>query len=97
MGCLEKLPYEVILRNSSFSECRDYVKENFREIYTVPPGYKIFDVHIIGVPPVTIGVEGDTIVFPYTKPCHGTFLVKVKSADEALKIRQNSYKKSQKK
>ena len=27
MGCIESLPYEVILRGSSFKECRDYIKK----------------------------------------------------------------------
>ncbi|MBN2734186.1 MAG: DUF1894 domain-containing protein [Methanomicrobiaceae archaeon] len=90
MGCLDKLPYEVILRNSSFSECRDYLKKNFSEIYTVSPGYKIFDVHIIGVPPVTIALDGNMVIFPFTKPCHGTFLVKVESKEEAFRLRKTS-------
>ncbi|WOF15735.1 DUF1894 domain-containing protein [Methanoplanus sp. FWC-SCC4] len=89
MGCLDKLPYEILLRNSSFSECREYIKKNFKEIYEVKPGYKIFDVYIIGVPPITIGVDGNDLVFPYTKPCHGTFLVKVASDEEAARLRKN--------
>ena len=93
MGCLDKLPYEVILRNASFSECREYLKKNYKEVYTVSPGYKIFDVHIIGVPPVTIALDDDIVIFPYTKPCHGTFLVKVSSEEESVKIRKNQIKK----
>ncbi|WFN37537.1 DUF1894 domain-containing protein [Methanomicrobium antiquum] len=93
MGCLDKLPYEVILRNVSFSECREYLKKNYKEVYTVSPGYKIFDVHIIGVPPVTIALDDDIVIFPYTKPCHGTFLVKVSSEEESVKIRKNQIKK----
>jgi len=93
MGCLEKLPYEVILRNSSFSECREYLKKNFSEIYTVSPGYKIFDVHIIGVPPVTVALDGNIVIFPFTKPCHGTFLVKVESEEESLRLRKSSKQK----
>ena len=90
MGCLDKLPYEVILKNSSFIECRDYLKKNYSEIYTVSPGYKIFDVHIIGVPPVTVALDGNIIIFPFTKPCHGTFLVKVDSEEEAIRLRKGS-------
>ena len=88
MGCLDRLPYEVILRNSSFSECREYIRKNYREIYTVSPGFKIFDVHIIGVPPVTLALDGNIVIFPFTKPCHGTFLVKVESEEEAVKLRK---------
>ena len=93
MGCLDKLPYEIILRHTSFTECREYLKKNFKEIYTVPPGYKIFDVHIIGVPPVSLAIEGNTIIFPFTKPCHGTFLVSVDDEEEATRIRKENFKK----
>ncbi|MDD3406972.1 MAG: DUF1894 domain-containing protein [Methanomicrobium sp.] len=92
MGCLEKLAYEVILRNSSFDECRQYLKKNYRELYAVSPGYKIFDVHIIGVPPVSVALDGNIVIFPFTKPCHGTFLVRVESEYEAQRLRNGSKK-----
>jgi len=85
MGCLNNLPYEIILSNASFRECRDYIRSNYSEFYIIPPGYKIFDVYVIGVPPIYAGVDGESVVFPYTKPCHGTFLVKVPSAPEEVK------------
>lgn len=88
MGCIEKMPYEVLLRNASFAECREYQKKHYSERYEVKPGHKIFDVHIIGVPPVYIALDGDDVIFPYTKPCHGTFLLKIKSPEEAAKIRK---------
>ena len=84
MGCLEALPYEVILSRASFKECREYIRRHYREHYEVKPGYKIFDVYIIGVPPILVGVEGDDVIFPYTKPCHGTFLVLVHGGKEEI-------------
>ena len=87
MGCIDKMPYEVLLRNASFSECREYQKKNYSELFTVKPGHKIFDVHIIGIPPVYIALDGEDIIFPYTNPCHGTFLLKVTDPKEAVKIR----------
>ncbi len=93
MGCLDKLPYNIILRNTSFAECREYLNKNFKEIYKVSPGYKIFDVHIIGVPPISIAIEGNTLIFPFTKPCHGTFLVSVEDENEANRIRKENWKK----
>ena len=87
MGCIESLPYEVILRGSSFRESRDYILKHFAEYRTVQPGVKIFDTHIVGIPPITIGLDGDYVIFPFTKPCHGTFLLRVQDADEADRIR----------
>jgi hypothetical protein len=88
MGCIESLPYEVILRGGSFRECRDYIRNHFRESLEVQPGFKIFDTHIIGVPPIAIGLDGDFVIFPFTKPCHGTFLLRVEDRAEADRLRK---------
>ena len=87
MGCLEALKPEIILSGSSFWEAREYIKKNVREYHEVEPGYKIFDVHIIGVAPLYVGVEGEDLIFPYTKPCHGTFVVKVPGGEEIARLR----------
>jgi hypothetical protein len=94
MGCIESLKYEIILRDASFRECREYIRANYKEYVDVEPGFKIFDKHIIGVPPISIGFDGDVIIFPFTKPCYGTFLMKVEDHDEAERIRIFSVKKS---
>jgi hypothetical protein len=86
-GCVEALPYEILMRNASFAECRDFIKKQYKESIIVQPGFRLFDIHIIGVPPVTIGIDGDFVVFPYTKPCHGTFLLRVEDPDEAARLR----------
>ena len=93
MGCIESMKYEIILRDASFRECRDYIRGNYKEYVDVDPGFKIFDKHIIGVPPISIGFEGDVLIFPFTKPCYGTFLMKIEDPDEAARIRQYAAKK----
>ena len=87
MGCVEALNYEIVLRDASFKECREYIKSHFPESIDVDPGFKIFDVHTIGVPPIAVGLDGDFVIFPYTKPCHGTFLLRVEDAQEAARLR----------
>ncbi|QSZ66581.1 DUF1894 domain-containing protein [Methanofollis aquaemaris] len=87
MGCVEALNYEVLLRHCSFKEYRAFIKKHYRETYEVQPGYKIFDLALIGVPPIPIGVDGDSVIFPYTKPCHGTFVLKVEGKEEIEKLR----------
>lgn len=84
MGCVEARRCEVLLSGASFKECREFVREHCGEHYEVEPGYQLFDVHIIGVPPIYIGVEGSDLIFPYTKPCHGTFLLRAKDAGEEI-------------
>ncbi|HNX17815.1 MAG TPA: DUF1894 domain-containing protein [Methanoregula sp.] len=87
MGCVEALSYEILIRNASFKESRDYIRKNFSESIDVDPGFKVFDVYVIGVPPIAIGLDGDFVIFPYTKPCHGTFLLRVEDATEAGRLR----------
>jgi len=83
---------EVLLSRSSFKEAREFIRKNVKEYYEVEPGYRILDVHIIGVPPLYVGIEGENIVFPYTKPCHGTFVVKIPGSDEIARLRERKRK-----
>jgi hypothetical protein len=94
MGCIENLKYEMLLPlGASFKECREYVEKNFKEVWYVDPGYKLFDEYIIGLPPIALGLDLGKIVFPYTKPCHGTYLLLVEDADEADRVRKTARKK----
>jgi len=87
LGCLEEMKYEVLLSQCSFKEAREYIKKNFKDTVEVPPGYRILNVHLIGVPPLLIGIDGDRVIFPYTKPCYGTFVLRVEAADEIGRLR----------
>ncbi|GAB7016704.1 DUF1894 domain-containing protein [Methanogenium cariaci] len=90
MGCIEKLDYEVIDKHISFKEGAAYIDKNCAEVYEVKPGFKIFDKAMIGIPPVRIGLDGDVVTFPFTKPCHGTFLLRVSDAAEADMVRRKA-------
>jgi hypothetical protein len=48
----------------------------------------MFDVYLIGVPPISIGVDGDDVIFPYTKPCYGTFLLRIRGEEEIESLRK---------
>jgi len=87
MGCIELMDYEILLSNVSFKEGREFIKRNFREVYEVEPGYKLFDVYLIGVPPILVGVEDEHVIFPYLKPCRGTFVLKMKGGEEIGRLR----------
>jgi len=94
MGCIENLKYEMILPlGASFKECREYVEKNFPEYRYVDPGSRIFDEYIIGLPPIAVGIDGNRVIFPYTKPCHGTYLLAIEDAQEAERIRRIARKK----
>ena len=94
MGCIESLKYDKILSGASFKECLEFVEKNVPEVLYVDPGYKIFDSYLIGLPPIAIGIEGgNSLIFPYTKPCHGTFLLRIEDPDEVARVRKTARKK----
>jgi hypothetical protein len=94
MSCIEQMKYKLHLERTSFKEAREYVEKNSEEVYYVQPGYKIFkDYYLIGVPPVAIGVKGKELLFPYVKPCHGTFVMSVESEEEINRLREGERQK----
>ena len=94
MSCIEQMKYDLLLERVSFKEAREFIEKNSDEVYYVDPGYKIFkDYYIIGVPPIAIGAKGDELIFTYVKPCHGTFVMKIKSVEEIQRLRDEAQKK----
>ncbi|KCZ70658.1 hypothetical protein ANME2D_02680 [Candidatus Methanoperedens nitroreducens] len=87
MGCIDEMNYEILLPSSSFKECADYIKKNFKEIFYVPAGYMIFGNYLIGIPPIPIAVENDDIIMPYVKPCHGSFVLRIPGGEEVKRLR----------
>ncbi len=79
--------YEILLPNSSFKECAEFIKKNFKEIFYVPAGFKIFGNYLIGIPPIPVAVDGDCIILPYIKPCHGCFVLRIPGREEAGRLR----------
>ena len=88
MGCIEQLKYEILLSKARFKECSTFISSNYDEYYQVQPGYRMMNVFIIGVPPIYVAVDGDNIIFPYTKPCHGTFVVTIPSPEDVKNIKK---------
>lgn len=87
MSCIEQMKYTILLQRISFKEAREYIEKNSEEVYYVSPGYKIFkDYYIIGVPPIAVGAKGNALIFPYTKPCHGSFVLSIENEDSIKEI-----------
>lgn len=93
MSCIDKIAYEILLTGASFREGADYIKEHFAEWYEVEPGYRLFDAHLVGVPPVILAVEGEDVIFPYVKPCRGTFLLRARGPEEIARLRAQKKKR----
>jgi hypothetical protein len=89
VSCIEQMKYDLLLERVSFREAKEYIEKNSDEVYYVNPGYKIFkDYYLIGVPPIAMGVKGDEMLFTYVKPCHGAFVMKIKSEEEINRLRE---------
>jgi hypothetical protein len=87
MSCIEQMKYKIQLERISFKEAREYIEKNSDEVYYVPPGYKIFkDYYIIGIPPIAVGTKGNSLIFPYTKPCHGSFVLSIENEESIKEI-----------
>lgn len=87
MSCIEQMKYTIHLQRISFKEAREYIEKNSDEVYYVSPGYKIFkDYYVIGIPPIAVGAKGNALVFPYTKPCHGSFVLSIDNEDSIKEI-----------
>jgi len=87
MSCIEKMNHEILLANRSFKEAKEFIRKNFSEIYYVEPGYKLFDIYMIGASEIPIAIEDDYLIFPYIKPCHGTFVLKIKGDEELSRLK----------
>ena len=87
MSCIEQMKYEILMEKNTFKESREFIEKNSDEVYYVPPGYKIFnDYYIIGIPPIAIGIKGNALIFTYTKPCYGTFVLSIDSEGSRKEI-----------
>ncbi|MGA9138761.1 MAG: DUF1894 domain-containing protein [Methanocella sp.] len=97
MPCLNDYDYEVLLQHITYAQAEDFIREKYWEVYYFEPGYRVLGLRLLGDTAVPVAVEAesdDTLVFPYTKPCMGTFVLRFGGvADEVKRIR-SSYSKS---
>jgi hypothetical protein len=95
MACLNDYDFDILLSHKNFKESEEFIRSNFWETYYVDPGYTVLGLRIVGYEYIPIAVEDNTnnLILPYTKPCMGTFVVRIKNVpDEVQKIR-SSFKK----
>ncbi|EHP89530.1 DUF1894 domain-containing protein [Methanotorris formicicus] len=100
MSCIDKLNYEILYKGG-FKECAEFIRKNFKNVKEVNAGEEIFEgIFLIGIPPIPIAYEDNYVIFPYTKPCYGTFVLKIKTEEEKdrelEKDKENKNKKDKK-
>jgi len=86
-SCVEEMDYEILLARRPLDECSKLIRKRCREVYFVDPGFKIFGLYLIGVPPIPIGIEYEHLFIIYVKPCHGAFVLKLPGDGEVARIR----------
>lgn len=92
MACLREYRYEILLKNITLKECEDCIKRCSEEVYLVPGGYKVKGIILLGIT-APVGFSGNDIVFQFTKPCFGFFVIKLKNEVEEIKKLRDQYKK----
>ena len=93
MACINDIQYEILLSGATLGECEKFIRKNCDEVYHVNGGYKICDVPLMGSKPIPIGVKGSTMLFVFTKPCFGLFVLKIKDANAEIEHLRSSAKK----
>lgn len=95
MVCLSDLDFELLLKNATLKECEKAVMDNSEEAYLVPGGYKVKDLPLMGKA-APVGFSGDDIIFQYTKPCFGFFVLRLRDESEEVKKLKAQYSKDKK-
>ena len=95
MTCLNDYDYEVLLQHITYDKADAFIREKYWETYYFEPGYRVLGLRLLGESAVPVAVEDDTtLVFPYTKPCMGTFVLRFGDVPDEVKRVRSSYSKS---
>jgi hypothetical protein len=74
--------FEILLKNKTLPECESFITDHSEDMYLVPGGCKVKGITLLGTTS-PVGFLGNDIIFQYTKPCFGFFVLKLE--DEAKK------------
>lgn len=85
--------FEILLKHKTLKECESFIKDYVEEMYLVPGGYKVKkDITLLGTTS-PVGFLGNDIIFQYTKPCFGFFVLKLPDEAEEISRLREQYKK----
>ncbi|AAM01626.1 DUF1894 domain-containing protein [Methanopyrus kandleri] len=83
--CLEEREYEILMARRPFDDCARYIESKFGNIVKLQPGEEILPgLRAIGYGKIPVAYGDEWIVLPITKPCHGSFVVKIEVSAEEL-------------
>lgn len=84
--------FEILLKNKTLKECENFIKSLTEDMYLVPGGYKVKGITLLGTAS-PVGFLGNDIIFQYTKPCFGFFVLKLPDEAEEIRRLRELYKK----
>ena len=97
MSCIDNYHYDILYKGS-FKECAQYIKNNYKNIRDLKAGEEVIEgVMLIGKPPIPVAYHDDYIIFPYTKPCYGTYVLRVPLNEYIKSHKEENNKKDDKK
>ncbi len=92
MTCINDLPFEILLKGATPSQCSELITERSDKVYRVTDGYRIRGVPLMGSS-VPVGVKGDEVFFQYIKPCTGLFVLRLPDAADVVEKLSNDFDK----
>lgn len=85
--------FKILLKNTTLQKCESFIRDISEDMYLVPGGYKVKGITLLGtISPV--GFSGSDIIFQYTKPCFGFFVLKLEGEAEEIRRLREQYKKN---
>lgn len=96
MACLQDFDYDILLSHVTYKMSEQFILSKYWETYYVRPGYNVLGLRILGDEYVPIAVEDNTnnLIMPYTKPCMGTFVVRIKNVPEEVERVRNNHERA---
>ncbi|WP_292467098.1 DUF1894 domain-containing protein [Methanolobus sp.] len=92
MACINDIPFEILLKGGTPSQCEKLIQEKSDKVYHVAGGYRLRGVALMG-DNVPVGVKGDEVFFQFIKPCFGLFVLRVPDAADIAEQLEKDFKK----
>lgn len=89
-GMLGDYDFKILLKNTTLKKCESFIKDISEDMYIVPGGYKVKGITLLGTTS-PVGFSGDDIIFQYTKPCFGFFVLKLEGEAEEIRRLRGQY------
>ena len=92
MACLNDYDYDILLSHTTYIRAEKFILRQILGNILCGTRLSVLGLRILGTDYVPIAVEDNTnnLILPYTKPCMGTFVIRIKNVPEEVdRIRKN--------